>query len=162
MTACGFQLRGASDSSLRAIHLAPSGEFAPTRRAFQSAFTSRGINTGAADPGVASVTITDERSVRRSVATTALMNAAEYELRMEVDVVIAINGQVTEATLVTERVFSLDALNLSGSYEEQTMALGEMRDELARRLIRRVEALVANPSSLTTATSNLTIDESLP
>ena len=90
-----------------------------------------------AGPGIPAVRLTDERSVRRSVATSSAVDAAEYELRLELDVSVEMNGAVLleSATLIEERTYAVDKVNLSGSFEEQTIVLAEMRSALARKLI---------------------------
>ena len=123
-----------------------SGEYQATRSAFRTALHDRGVSTVPATGGVI-VRIDDERSYRRPISTTAAIDAAEYELRIEVDIAIVANGNAVMATLVSEKTYSVDRSNLSGSYEEQSMLLAEMRRELASRMIRRVEALTGNPGS---------------
>jgi len=47
-------------------------------------------------------------------------------------------GQPT--SLSAERIYSVDSLNLSGSYEEQQILMTEIRRELAGMVDRRIEA----------------------
>lgn len=96
-----------------------------------------------AGAGVISVTLLDERSLRRSVATTDVFDAAEYELRLELDVSVSRGEKflVEDATLVSQRVYAVDSNNLSASYEEQALLLSEMRVDLAEQLIRRIDFL---------------------
>ena len=97
-----------------------------------------------AAPGVLAVRLLGERSMRRSVATTRTIDAAEYELRLELDVSVSLDGVLLleKGTLIEERVYSVDKVNLSASVEEQTIVLAEMRSALARKLIRRIEAVM--------------------
>ena len=81
---CGFQLRGTDISGLDAISL--SGPAAQGIRAeLETALESYGVVTVPAAPGVLDVRLLDVRSSRRPVATSARMDAAQYELRLEVD-----------------------------------------------------------------------------
>ena len=72
-----------------------------------------------------------------------MFDAAEYELRLELDVSISrgANFLLENATLVSQRVYAVDSNNLSSSYEEQALLLSEMRVNLAEQLIRRIDFL---------------------
>jgi LPS-assembly lipoprotein len=139
---CGFQLRGIDISALESINLVTPGATGETRRVFSRALSDAGVELVPASPDIVTVIVFDERSVRRPVSTSAVMDVAEYELRIEVD--ISVNrgekALLPEAFLVAERVYAIDSRNLSGSYEEQTMLLEEIRRDLARQMIRIVEA----------------------
>lgn len=138
---CGFQLRTTDISALEAISLTGSIS-AESRRALRQAFRQHGLATVPAAPEVVSVRLLDERSVRRPISTSARIDAAQYELRLEFDLELSLDGKAIAPgmTLVAERVYSVDSLNLSGSYEEQQTLMQEIRDELAVMIIRRIEA----------------------
>ena len=114
-----------------------------TSKSFRQALEDRDVQIVPAGAGVISVHMLDERSHRRSVATTDVFDAAEYELRLELDVSISRgeNFLLEDATLVSQRVYAVDSGNLSGSYEEQALLLADMRVNLAEQLIRRVNFL---------------------
>jgi len=114
-----------------------------TSKSFRQALEDRDVQIVPAGTGVISVHMLDERSHRRSVATTDVFDAAEYELRLELDVSISRgeNFLLEDATLVSQRVYAVDSGNLSGSYEEQALLLADMRVNLAEQLIRRVNFL---------------------
>ena len=114
-----------------------------TSKSFRQALEDRDVQIVPAGAGVISVHMLDERSHRRSVATTDVFDAAEYELRLELDVSISRgeNFLLEDATLVSQRVYAVDSGNLSGSYEEQALLLSELRVNLAEQLIRRVNFL---------------------
>ncbi len=141
---CGFQLRGTvAPLDIGSVKVSSSPEFAPVRSAFVNGLSAQNVVvvSGAASSDML-IEILDVRNYRRPVSTTQAVDAAEYELRQEVDITISTSGDdVTEATLVSERIYSVDSLNLSGSYEEQRMLQREMHDELARMMMRRLEAL---------------------
>lgn len=112
-------------------------------RALRDELRRLGVSTTMDSPDGYSVEFLDERSTRRTVATTNVIDAAEYELKLELDVVI-LKGEtalVPKTTLVAERVYALDRANLSGSAEEETLLMVEMRVQLSRDLLRRVEIL---------------------
>jgi outer membrane lipopolysaccharide assembly protein LptE/RlpB len=144
LAGCGFQLRGSDLSAIETINL--TGPISTeTRRAFVTELESYGVEAVASTPGVVSVRVNDERSSRRPVSTSANIDAAQYELRLEIDVSISLDGNLIspDTALAAERIYSVDSLNLSGSYEEQQILLHEIRRELASQVVSRVEAWLA-------------------
>ena len=147
VSGCGYQLRGSDLGDLRAISFSGTTEAPVTFRAIRNMVEESDVSIVATGEDVVTVHLLDERSMRRSVATTDVIDAAEYELRLELDVSITRNREVLleKSTLIAERVYAIDSANLSGSYEKQTLMMAEMRVELARKLARRI-ALVAGNS----------------
>ena len=143
---CGFQLRGTDSGGLESLNIIGAAAAPLTARSFRQALKDRDIQIVPAGAGVVSVHILDERSHRRSVATTDVFDAAEYELRLELDVSIS-RGEsflLEDATLISQRVYAVDSNNLSASYEEQALLLSEMRVNLAEQLIRRIGFLAGS------------------
>lgn len=140
---CGFQLRGTEPGGLESLNIMGASAAPLTSKSFRQALEDRDVQIVPAGTGVISVHMLDERSHRRSVATTDVFDAAEYELRLELDVSISRgeNFLLEDATLVSQRVYAVDSGNLSGSYEEQALLLSDMRVNLAEQLIRRVSFL---------------------
>ena len=140
---CGFQLRGTEAGGLESLNIMGASAAPLTSKSFRQALEDRDVQIVPAGAGVISVHMLDERSHRRSVATTDVFDAAEYELRLELDVSISRgeNFLLEDATLVSQRVYAVDSGNLSGSYEEQALLLSDMRVNLAEQLIRRVNFL---------------------
>ena len=140
---CGFQLRGAGSGDIQSLGIVGANAAPLTSRSFRQALANRDIQVVPADTSVLTVHLLDERSIRRSVATTDIFDAAEYELRLELDISITRGEEVllADATLVSQRVYAVDSGNLSASYEEQSLLLSEMRENLAEQLIRRIEFL---------------------
>jgi len=140
---CGFQLRGTEAGGLESLNIMGASAAPLTSKSFRQALEDRDVQIVPAGAGVISVHMLDERSHRRSVATTDVFDAAEYELRLELDVSISRgeNFLLEDATLVSQRVYAVASGNLSGSYEERTLLLSDMRVNLAEQLIRRVNFL---------------------
>ena len=140
---CGFQLRGIEAGGLESLNIVGASAAPLTSKSLRQALEDRDVQIVPAGAGVISVHILDERSHRRSIATTNVYDAAEYELRLELDVSISRdeNFLLEDATLVAQRVYAVDSGNLSGSYEEQALLLSDMRVNLAEQLIRRVNFL---------------------
>ena len=144
---CGFQLRGTESGRLESLNIMGAAAAPLTSRSFRQALEDRGVQIVPAGAGVISVQLLDERSHRRSIATTDVFDAAEYELRLELDVSISRgdNFLLENATLLSQRVYAVDSNNLSASYEEQALLLSEMRVDLSEQLIRRI-VFLAGPA----------------
>ncbi len=152
LTGCGFQLRDRASilTDLDGVRLVASDELAAVRDAFHRALRDRGAGLLEPAPSPAEgrlilVRLLRETSTRRSVLTSASLDAAEYVLRLEVDLSVQVEASSSPGmvTLATERTYSVDPANLSASYEEEALLLDEMREELARRMVRRVESAAA-------------------
>ena len=146
---CGFQLLGSETGRFESLNIVGAGAAPLTSRSLRQALEDRGIQIVPAGLGVISIHMLDERYYRRSFASTDAYSAAEYELRLELDVSISSgeNFLLEDATLVSQRVYAVDLNNLSASEEEQKLLLIEMRVSLAEQLLRRVNLLV-RPVSL--------------
>lgn len=146
---CGFQLLGSETGRFESLNIVGAGAAPLTSRSLRQALEDRGIQIVPAGLGVISIHMLDERYYRRSFASTDAYSAAEYELRLELDVSISSgeNFLLEDATLVSQRVYAVDLNNLSASEEEQKLLLIEMRGSLAEQLLRRVNLLV-RPASL--------------
>ncbi len=139
---CGFQLRTADLSSIPSLQLSGAAAAPSVYRALNDMVDASGVTTDANVSNGYRVRLLDERSIRRSVATTTLIDAAEYELRLEVDFQISRGDEILVTdTLIAQRVYSVDAVNLSGSTEEQRLVLDEMRRELSAAILRQIEII---------------------
>ena len=139
---CGFQLRGSELGRLSAVGITGVTVAPATYKTLRDELESYGLDTGAPEPGALEVRLLDERTRRRSVATTDVIDTAAWELRLELDVSITRGDRalVADTTLVSERVYEVDSANLSGSFEEQSRVLADMRSELVKQLVERLEA----------------------
>ena len=61
---------------------------------------------------------------------------------LEVDVVLILDGKpvLADFSLAAQRIYSLDSLNLSGSYEEEQLLMSEIREEIVNLIVFRLEA----------------------
>ena len=139
---CGFQLQSTNVSNLTAISLSSARVAPDTTSAIRKTLESSNVEILSDSPNTMTLHLLDERSLRHSVATTDIIDAAAYEIRLELDVSITRNSKLlANATLIAERTYAVDSFNLSGSHEEQALLLDEMRMELAQQLVRRMELL---------------------
>lgn len=143
LTGCGFQLSGTSLEGIGPVSVTSTISSRDIADLVKEELSYAGVAVSSAAPQYV-IELLDERNQRRSVSTSALVDAAQFELRMEVDVLLP--GRNLPITLVVERVYAVDAANLTGSYEEQSLLMTEMRRELARQLLRSLESAVGNPA----------------
>lgn len=146
LAGCGFQLRSEDITAVDELAIAGAGAAPATFRSLTTLLESRGVQTSSESMDAFNVRLLDERTIRRAVATTSIIDTADYELRLEVDLAMSRgDDQLISDTLAVQRIYSVDAVNLSGSTEEQRLLLGEMHDEMAHRIIRRIEILSRVP-----------------
>ncbi|MCH7744303.1 MAG: hypothetical protein IIB71_16795 [Proteobacteria bacterium] len=145
---CGFQLRGAGgfEAALSAIYVSVNNKYGDLHQHLVRSLTRSGITVvSRAGDAAYRLSINAERVIRRAVATTSTISVAEYELRLEVDMVLqntAGESVIPLITLATERIYTFDRSSLVGSNEEETILLEEMRADLVLQIIRRLDATV--------------------
>lgn len=84
-----------------------------------------------------------EEFVSRPVSVTPQARAAQYELRLGVEVMLSLAGEplLGPETLIVERSYFEDIENISGNREELEIITTEMRRDLVNQLMRRLQAV---------------------
>lgn len=148
VSGCGFQLRGSGgiETALVTVYVTASNKYGDLHQKLVRAFTRSGVTVvDQAGDAEYRLSINAERVTRRVVATTSTISVAEYELRLEVDMVLT-NGSgesvIPSTTVVTERNYTFDRSSLVGSNEEEAILLEEMRADLVLQILHRVDATV--------------------
>lgn len=146
LNSCGFTLRGGNSISSSFSGLAldldqPNSEFSRLlRRSLQVA----GVDTSlsASSPDSAVLRVSNERLVNRAVTVNPRARAAQYELRLSVDIAIerANASILAPQTLTVERTYFEDIANIAGTRDEVEIITNEMRRDLVDQLLRRLEA----------------------
>ena len=145
---CGFQLRGSRgfETSLATVYVTASNKYGDLHQDLVRAFTLSGVTVlEQAGDAAYHLSINAERVGRRAVATTSTISVAEYELRLEIDLVLTSGtgeSVIPSTTVVTERNYTFDRSSLVGSNEEEAILLEEMRADLVAQILRRVDATV--------------------
>ncbi len=149
-TACGFSLRGSEQlasrySELQYLTLQPNSEFSRLlRRSLESAGIELDVisDTDATDPGRLVLAVSDEQLARRPVSVNPRARAAQYEMRLSVDILLA-RGEtelIPLQAISVERSYFEDIENIAGTQEEVAIITDEMRLELVNQLLRRLQA----------------------
>ncbi len=88
------------------------------------------------------LSLTNERSVSRPVSINPRARAAQYEIRLSVDVTLVREEEVllTPQTLQVERSYFEDIANIVGNQQEVEIITAEMRRDLVNQLLRRLQA----------------------
>lgn len=146
VSACGFHLRGAGiDSSIETAEVREVGR-APVSR--ELARMLRGAGVTVVDEGEEASTVIEilnQREGRRGVSVTDRTKTAEYELSLEVlfRALDAKGAELVPARVArVERVYRLDATNIVGSHEQETLVRSEMEREIVRQIVTVLEAAV--------------------
>jgi len=150
---CGFHLRGSQgdDVVLERIHISSTNARDEFVRELKDSLQRRNMTVvdERADASY-SLRVSPERTSRRAVATSSDVTVSEYELRMAVEFELFDTGgePVIESTeIIAERIFVFDRNSLTGTGEEEELLKEEMRRDLVRQMIRRVNAAVNSAPS---------------
>ncbi len=145
---CGYQLRGMDgaapglrDLRLRMPQSEPGFEDLLRRRLESAGITLH----AAADPAAQAhplLSIGGETFSGRPASTTVLARAAQVTLRLSLRIQLVAGGQtlIDGENLSVERTYYQDLRNIAGNREEAELLRSEMRQELAARILRRIEA----------------------
>lgn len=145
VSACGYTLRSSDtlSGSLQDLQLNlqnPNSEFS---RLLSRSLNGAAMIQGAENTGSSPLlTVSDTRLANQPVSVNPAARAAQYELRLSVDIELT-RGEaelIPRETLSVERSYFEDIENISGNQEEVEIITGEMRRELVNLLIRRLQA----------------------
>jgi len=149
LSGCGYSLRGAESLSTSLPNLQlnlqnPNSEFSRLlRRSLDTAGVA--LSDGGMDSAniaASRLSVTDLRVQNQPVSVNPAARAAQYEIRLSIDIQL-FNGEqelIPRETLTVERSYFEDIENIAGNQEEVEIITSEMRRELVNLLIRRLQA----------------------
>lgn len=151
LAGCGYSLRGSDVLSSRLDRLElrlqnPNSELSRLlRRSLESAGVSTTL-TSSATPASGDQTILavgNEQLANRPVSVNPRARAAQYEVRLSVDVALSRGDTdpIPQQTLFVQRSYFEDIDNITGNRDEVQIITAEMRRELVDQLLRRLQAL---------------------
>ena len=150
LSACGYSLRGNDvlSSKFDTVLLnsqQPNSEFSRLlRRSLEiSDVTLISATSGSETTEQLILEIGSEKIISRPVSVNPRARAAQYELRLSVDISLSRSGEqlISPQTLTVERSYFEDIENISGNQEEVEIISSEMRRELVNQLMRRLAAV---------------------
>ncbi len=150
--ACGFQLRGigggsALPESWRSMHLLADNPNAELSRIVESRFAASGVVWSARSEATHQLRLGPERFSQRNLSVNAQARAAEFDLLMsaEFTVLDRTGNVIMERTSATvNKQMENDPQNVVGKAEEVRVLQGELRQELADQILRRISFFAAN------------------
>ena len=141
LASCGFQLRGDLYAELDTVHVTSAPSAIKSEKILNEilAVFEKGKDETSTDPLI--INLVSEKSSRRSVLTTVSMNAAQYELTIELIFFISFGDRiiVPETTLSSRKFYAVSSANQAASYEEQLLLQREMREELLNKVVRMAQ-----------------------
>lgn len=150
LCSCGYSLRGNDvlSSNFDSVLLnsqQPNSEFSRLlRRSLEiSNVTVMSATSDSVNDEQLVLDIGDEKIISRPVTVNPRARAAQYELRLSVDIRLRKSDEqlINLETLTVERSYFEDIENITGNKEEIEIILSEMRRELANQLMRRLAAV---------------------
>ncbi|OMH33718.1 LPS assembly lipoprotein LptE [Motiliproteus sp. MSK22-1] len=148
LSACGFKLRGDVEvpETLQRVYLSVSHETA-TVKSVKRLLRGNGIEmVSVPEAAPYQLQILSESSERRAATLNSRAKTEEYELRSTLQFQILDKDKkpvLTPEMLITEQVYTFDENNVNAKDAEEALLRREMRDDLARQLVRRYLGLAA-------------------
>lgn len=145
---CGFALRGSDSiaagySALVLDSDQPNGDLT---RLLRRSLDVANISVESSSSNAPVLMIRNEQSTSRPVSINPRARAAQYEVRLSID--IALIQDETELlpteTLMVERSYFEDIANIAGNRDEVELITTEMRRDLVNQLLRRLQASAAS------------------
>ncbi len=149
LCACGYSLRGSDvlSSKFDSVLLnsqQPNSEFSRLlrRRLEIAEVTLVPAISGSLNEQQTVLEITSEQLISRPVSVNPRARAAQYELRLSVNIGLTISGEqiIAPETLFVERSYFEDIENINGNQQEIEIIAAEMRRDLVDQLLRRLAA----------------------
>ncbi|NQV70251.1 MAG: hypothetical protein HQ498_09520 [Pseudohongiella sp.] len=150
LCACGYSLRGSDvlSSKFDSVLLnsqQPNSEFSRLlrRRLEIAEVTLVPAISGSLNEQQTVLEITSEQLISRPVSVNPRARAAQYELRLSVNIGLTISGEqiIAPETLFVERSYFEDIENINGNQQEIEIIAAEMRRDLVDQLLRRLAAV---------------------
>lgn len=163
VTGCGWHLRGSGQTlnNISSVYVSAPNRQSDFYRSLIRALKASKIEiTPSATGAQYSIVALNEKSSRRTATVSAGARVSEYQLTEAIDILIldADGKQLgSRTTLSAERYFDFDENDVQSKREETELLQREMRNDLVRQIINRLNAI----SNRTSAPSD-TLAEDAP
>jgi LPS-assembly lipoprotein len=145
---CGFQLAGSGSlpAGMSATYLdsaAPRSEFSSS---LTEAFRSRGIDlVDSRGEAGATLVISEDTTGQRVLSVSTRNTPREYEVYYSITFALEVGGQalIEPEFLTARRNYTYDETAVLGKELEETQLRRALADDLARQVLRRIEAVAA-------------------
>lgn len=163
-TACGWQLRGAANTSHNVSALYISATDTRSASATELLLELRKLLTAnhvtlLSDNSMAIYTlnILEEKKDKRTVGVGSDALSSAYEITLKADYEIRTKNSAifTKAVATSVRSFNYDTTSIGSAAQEEIILMKEMRRELAEQMLRRLNAVATHtPSSANNSESS--------
>jgi len=148
--ACGFQLAGSGSlpAGMSATYLdsaAPRSEFSSS---LTEAFRSRGLEfVDSRSEARATLVISEDSTGQRPISFSTRNIPREYEVFYSITFALEVGGQalIEPEYLIARRNYTYDETKVLGKELEETELRRALADDLARQVVRLIEAAAAAP-----------------
>jgi len=148
---CGFHLQGSGTlppvlAKTYVVSTAPHSDFVSS---VTDALRTRGaMIVGKGEPGAAELHVTADDTGQRVLSVSALNIPREYEVYYSITFSLQVGDQklIQSETLVVTRSYTYDETQVLAKAEEEEVLRRALADDLARRVVRRIEGLGTAPS----------------
>jgi LPS-assembly lipoprotein len=159
LTGCGWHLRGTGQvNNISSVHISAATRFDDFYGDLSRALEANDVTVARnATEAQYTIVILNQKSKRRTASVSVSARVSEYELNEEVEVMIlGAGGKVLlpRTTLLAERYFDFDENEVQSKQDESDMLKSEMRQDLIRQILNRLNAVANRPVSAPASEEN--------
>ncbi|MDP1520203.1 LPS assembly lipoprotein LptE [Porticoccus litoralis] len=156
LSGCGWHLRGTAQvNNISSVHISAADRFNDFYESLSRSLEANDVVVeNNATKAQYSVVILDQSSRRRTGSVSVSARVSEYQLTENVTMMILDgNGKtlLPRSTLTAERYFDFDENDVQSKEGEAEMLKREMRDDLVRQIIIRLNAIANRPAASSTS-----------
>jgi len=161
LSACGFALRGSSDSATiipddwKRLHLSTGNTNSEFSRVLMATFATNGVEWSQRSDANYILVLSPEKFKQRNLSLSSEARAAEFELSLSAVFSVRSAGDpntmpdatheaMAETTATVIKQMENDPRNVVGKAEEIRLLRAEMRRELAQQIMRRISFFAAS------------------
>jgi len=150
LAACGWHLRGLEAINLpfEALYLNSDIRDSALVTAVEKSLENQNIQLSDTAEGIYRLNLENYREERRVLTTDNRGRASDYELTSRVDMSLDKGEEqllIPMETLTLTRSYNFDPDNVASANQEESLIRQEMKEELARRILLRLQALSQTP-----------------
>jgi LPS-assembly lipoprotein len=148
MSGCGFRLEGsgALPAAMQTTYLESSAPQSEFYASLSDALRRRGLTlVDSKDEAGARLIISEDQSDQRVLSVNARNIPREYEVYYSVTFSLEANGEslIEPEPIVVRRNYTYDETQVLGKEREETVLRRALAEDLARQVVRRIEAAAA-------------------
>jgi len=152
LSGCGWHLRGTGQvNNISSVHISAAERYSDFYDALTRALEANDVEVVKnATQAQYSIVLLEQKSKRRTASVSVSARVSEYQLTEEASIVILDAGGNTllpRSTLTTERYFDFDENDVQSKDFEADLLKREMRDDLIRQIITRLNAVANRPAT---------------